>query len=374
MMEPLRIAAFGGFKSIPPKKGGAGSDKFAMELYPRIVRKGHKLTAYCRIYPGDTDTPKYSEYEGVKIISFHTVKSAGFDTIVHSFKATFDIIFKNRADIIHLHSGANSLWALFLKLAGKKVYVSQFAMDWKRSIWPWYAKLYYRFSTFLTAYIPNKVIFDNIYAKDFFEKKFKRQFNFIPYGSELKGFINDTSILDKIGVMSGGYFLFVGRFIPDKGVLLLAQAFQKVKTEKKLILIGGSPTHGAYEEQVRDIVDERIIFPGYIYGNDTNVLMKNAYAYIQPSIIEGLSPVILTVMGLGTPLICSDIPENKFITGENATHFNSGNTESLSEKIEYSLSNIDKMKIKAETGQKDILKRFNWDIITEKYIELFSSR
>ena len=174
--------------------------------------------------------------------------------------------------------------------------------------------------------------------------------------------------------MSGGYFLFVGRFIPDKGVLLLAQAFQKVKTEKKLILIGGSPTHGAYEEQVRDIVDERIIFPGYIYGNDTNVLMKNAYAYIQPSIIEGLSPVILTVMGLGTPLICSDIPENKFITGENATHFNSGNTESLSEKNEYSLSNIDKIKIKAETGQKDILKRFNWDIITEKYIELFSSR
>ena len=44
-MEQLRIAAFGGFRSIPPKEGGAGSDKFAYELYPRIVKTGHKLTS-----------------------------------------------------------------------------------------------------------------------------------------------------------------------------------------------------------------------------------------------------------------------------------------------------------------------------------------
>jgi hypothetical protein len=38
-MENLRIAAFGGFRSIPPRAGGAGADKFAVELYPRIVKK-----------------------------------------------------------------------------------------------------------------------------------------------------------------------------------------------------------------------------------------------------------------------------------------------------------------------------------------------
>ena len=44
-MEKLRIAAFGGFRSIPPKSGAAGSDKFAFEIYPRIVGKGHALLA-----------------------------------------------------------------------------------------------------------------------------------------------------------------------------------------------------------------------------------------------------------------------------------------------------------------------------------------
>ena len=41
--------------------------------------------------------------------------------------------------------------------------------------------------------------------------------------------------------------------------------------------------------------------------------MQNAYAYVQPSDIEGLSPVILSVMGFGTPLICSNIKENLYL-------------------------------------------------------------
>ncbi|MEO6851949.1 MAG: hypothetical protein ABI203_03585, partial [Mucilaginibacter sp.] len=148
-MIKLRIAAFGGFRTIPPKAGGAGSDKFAFDLYPKIVKRGHSLTAYCRIYPGDNDI-LHTEYEGVKIKYFKTVNKAGFDTLLHSAKATFDVIFRNTADVVHLHSGANSIWAVFLRLAGKRVIVSQFAMDWKRDKWAWYGKFFYIVSNYLT--------------------------------------------------------------------------------------------------------------------------------------------------------------------------------------------------------------------------------
>ena len=370
-MEHLKIAAFGGFRSIPPKEGGAGSDKFALELYPRIVQQGHKLTAYCRIYPGEKNIPRYSEYEGIRLISFHTVNKAGWDTLIHSFKATIDVILRNRAKVIHLHSGANSIWALFLRLFGKKVFVSQFAMDWKRDKWPWYGKLFYHFSNYLTAYIPNRIIFDNIYTREYFVKRFRRQYDFIPYGSEVKEPADPDRILTKLDISRGEYFLFVGRFIPDKGVHILIRAFEKVKTEKKLVLVGGSPNPDDYEKEINKTEDKRIIFAGYIYGDDTNALMKNAYIYIQPSVIEGLSPVILTVMGLGTPLICSDIVENKFITEGNASHFKSGNSDSLAEVIEYALNNYDKLKKMAKIGQQNILERFNWDTITKQYINLF---
>ena len=367
--EKIRIAAFGGFRSIPPKAGAAGSDKFALELYPRLVSKGHSLIAYSRIYPDDTDA-LHTTYKGVKIKYFKTVKKAGFDTLVHSGKATLDVIFRNTADVVHLHSGANSIWAVLLRLAGKRVVVSQFAMDWKRDKWPWYGKLFYKFSNYLTAYCPNAVAFDNIFTKDYFEKKFSRKFDFIPYGSEVDTPPVSIRILESIGLIKGEYFLFVGRFIPDKGLHLLIEAFSKLKTNKKLVLIGGSPNPNLYEAKIKSTNDDRIIFPGYVYGDDTNILIKNAFAYVQPSLIEGLSPVILTVMGLGTPLICSDIVENTFICGDNALTFTSGDVRNLEYKLQFALDNYNLLKSNASAGKIDISRRFNWDKITDEYIEL----
>ena len=75
-------------------------------------------------------------------------------------------------------------------------------------------------------------------------------------------------------------------------------------------------------------------------------------------------------MGIGTPLICSDIQENKFITKENALHFKSGNSDSLKSIIEYSLNEHELLKEKALLGKSDIINRFNWEVITDQYIEL----
>jgi glycosyltransferase involved in cell wall biosynthesis len=371
MSGKLRIAAFGGFRTIPPKPGGAGSDKFAFELYPRIVERGHQLIAYTRLYPGDKKSEQESEYKGIKLKSFKTVNKAGFDTLIHSFQCTLDVIFRNTADYVHLHSGANSIWAFFLRLAGKKVIVTQFAMDWKRDKWPWYGKLFYIFSNYLTAFVPHAVVFDNIFTKEYFEKKYNKTYGFIPYGCEVPEPSESTEILEKLGLKKQEYFLFVGRFIPDKGIHLLVEAFSQVKTDKKLVLIGGSPNPDKYESEIRNTNDSRIIFPGYIYGEDTNILIKNAYTYVQPSLIEGLSPVILTVMGLGTPLICSDIKENLFITRENANVFNSGSTESLRKIINNALNESENIKNRADYGKKDVILRFNWDNIADQYIETY---
>jgi len=368
-MKKLRIAAFGGFRWIPPKSGSAGSDKFAYELYPRIVKRGHHLIAYCRIYPGDEDI-RLEEHEGIKLKYFKTVNKSGFDTLVHSAKSTFDIIIHNTADIIHIHSGANSIWSILLRMAGKRVVLSQFAMDWKRDKWPWYAKLYYKGSNYITAYLPNKTVFDNIFTKIYFETKFSRLYNFIPYGSEVKTPPANIHILHKLQLQPQQYFLYVGRFIPDKGLHLMIEAFENLKTDKKLVLIGGSPNADAYERKIKSTSDKRIIFPGYYYGDDTNILIQNAFLYVQPSLIEGLSPIILTVMRLGTPLICSNIIENTFITNDNAIHFDSGDAVSLKEKFEYALNNHDQLLSKARNGQADISTRFNWENITDQYISL----
>lgn len=368
-MTDKRIAAFG-LRSLPPKEGSAGEDKFSSELYPRLVERGWQVTAYTRVY--ETPVPEPYDYRGVRVIPIKTTRRSGFDTLLHSAKVTWHIIRQNTGRVVHVHNGGNSLWALPLRLFRKRVFISQDGVDWKREKWPWYGKLYLFISALITAYIPNAVIFDNIFSKELFEKMFRRKFDCIPYGSEVPEVEENNEILQKLGIEPGEYFLFVGRFIPDKGLHYLIPAFEQISTDKKLVLVGGSPNPSEYEVEIQKTEDERILFPGYVYGDDVVRLMKNSYTYIQASDVEGLSPVILMVMGLGTPLICSDIRENIYIAQEHAGAFKKGDIDDLKVQLKFALEHPDLIRQRAEEGARSVRERFNWETITDQHIKLFS--
>jgi glycosyltransferase involved in cell wall biosynthesis len=370
-MKPLRIAAFG-FRSIPPTNGAAGADKFSMELFPRMVNCGHQVIGYNRKYP-DANLD-ITNYKGVVIKSFSTVSRKGFDTLLHSMKCTWDIIVNNTADIVHIQNGGNSIWALPLRLAGKKVFISQDGVDWKRDKWPWYGKLYLRVSAFISAHLPNQIIFDNVISKKLFEEKFKKKFEFIPFGSEVAPVKQDDTILNQLGLKKNEYYLFVGRFIPDKGLHYLIPAFVNAHSQKKLVLVGGSPNPSAYDQKIKAMGNDRVIFAGYAYGDDVTRLMQNCYCYIQPSDVEGLSPVVLTVMGLGVPLIVSDIEENQYAVEDTARTFKQGNIEDLTKQINFAEENHLEMINLSDKAKSRAISTFNWDKVTKDHIQLFSAK
>lgn len=365
----MRIATFT-FRSIPLRAGCAGADKFAVELYPRLARRGHRVIAYNRLFKGEE--PIGDEYQGVTTRNFYTpTRKKGFDSILHSFKVCWDIIVHDTADVVHIQNGGNSPFALLLRIFGKKVFLSQDGVDWKRAKWPWYGRIYLWMTQYLTAVAPHAVVFDNIFCKAEFEQRFKRTYDFVPFGSEVSEDDIDESILGELGLERGGYFLFVGRFIPDKGLQYLVPAFQKLKTDKKLVLVGGAPNPSEFERGITGTNDPRVVLPGYVYGGKTHALMKNAYAYVQPSDIEGLSPVILENMGLGTPIICSDIPENQYVVGETGVKFRKGDVEDLRAKLEWALANPEAMRRNGQAGRERARREFSWDAVTAAFERIF---
>lgn len=364
----MRIAAFG-FRSIPLRDGCAGADKFAAELFPRLVAAGHSLVAYNRLYPGEAALAE--SFHGVELRHLRTVRRKGFDTLLHSLKATWDIIRNDTADVVHVQNGGNSIFALPLRLAGKKVFISQDGVDWKRDKWPWYGRMYLRLSSLLTAWLPTQVIFDNVFVRDQFRKRFRKPFEFIPFGSEVDANATDDSILDELGLRKGGYFLFVGRFIPDKGLQYLVPAFEKLDTDKKLVLVGGSPNPAAFEQGVRSSQDARILFPGFIYGARTHALMKHAYAYVQPSDVEGLSPVILENMGLGTPIICSDIAENLYVVGDEARTFQRGDIDDCRAALRWALDHPSELATLGKHGYQRASSLFSWSRVAAAHERVF---
>jgi glycosyltransferase involved in cell wall biosynthesis len=363
----MRIASFG-FRSLPPADGSAGADKFALEFLPRLAARGYKVTGYNRIYPGQKKGP--ATFKGVDIIYLSTINKSGIDSIIHSFKVCWHIITKNTADIVHVQ-GNNALFAFILKISGKKIILSiDGGPEWERPKWNYIMGKLVLANAYLAVWTARYIAIDNVFTRELFEKKFHRKFEFISFGSEIND-TEETDILERLGLQQAEYFLFVGRFIPDKGLQYLIPAFEKLVTGKKLVLVGGSPNPSEFEITLKKTTDPRIVFAGFIYGDDTVTLMKKAYVYIQPSDIEGLSPVILSVMGLGTPLICSDIKENLYITEEDALLFRKSDTNSLLKAMETSLADRCGHLKMAEKARSRILKDYSWETITDQYIELF---
>ena len=365
----MRIATFT-FRSIPQREGCAGVDKVSLELYTRLAKRGHDIVAYNRLFRGES--PIADSYEGITTKNFYTpTRAKGFDSVIHSLKVCWDIVVNNTADLVHVHNTGNSPFALLLRLCGKKVVLSQDGVDWQRGKWPWYGRIYLWLTVFITARAPHRIVFDSIFYKNDFEKRFNREYDFIAWGSEVAEENLNTSALVEFNLKEREYFLFVGRFIPDKGLHYLLPAFQKLKTDKKLVLVGGAPNPAEYEKSIYATRDERVIFPGFVFGDRNFSLMKYAYAYVQPSDIEGLSPVILENMGLGTPIICSDIEENKFAVGDTAVTFDQGNIEDLRAQLQWALDNPLQLRQFGADARSRAKEIFNWDRCADQYEVVF---
>jgi glycosyltransferase involved in cell wall biosynthesis len=178
--------------------------------------------------------------------------------------------------------------------------------------------------------------------------------------------------LQRLQLTKGDYYLFVGRFIPDKGLHYLIPAFKQSKSKRKLVIIGGSPNPSDYESKILAMANEQIIFPGYVYGDDVNVLMINSYCYIQPSDVEGLSPVVLTVMGLNVPLIVSNIEENEYAVLDTARKFEKGSIDSLTSEINFAEDHHQSMLQLAVKAQQRALSVFNWEKVADEHVEVFN--
>lgn len=113
------------------------------------------------------------------------------------------------------------------------------------------------------------------------------------------------------------YVLYVGNFHPHKNLLRLIQAFQLVARDgwHQLVIAGKKDSRffPVLEAMVEKLgLQGRVIFPGYIPGEDLPGLYAGATALVLPSLYEGFGLPVLEAMACGVPVIAAKsgaIPE-----------------------------------------------------------------
>ena len=77
-------------------------------------------------------------------------------------------------------------------------------------------------------------------VQKYFLETYGRETHFIPNGVNRPQIREASLITDKFGLKKDSYILFLGRLVPEKGIRYLVEAFKNVKTDKKLVIAGGS--------------------------------------------------------------------------------------------------------------------------------------
>lgn len=169
------------------------------------------------------------------------------------------------------------------------------------------------------------------------------------------------------------YFLSLCRLTEEKGIHYLIEAYNRMSTDKKLVIAGGSSDTDDYVDRLKKMAEgnPNIIFTGFVSGNILDELYSNAYAYILPSDIEGMPLSLLEAMSYGNAVITSDIRENADVVGDMGITFKKGSADDLAEKMTY-LDDTPELANKLRSSSaKYILDKYNWNNVADRTIELY---
>jgi glycosyltransferase involved in cell wall biosynthesis len=173
--------------------------------------------------------------------------------------------------------------------------------------------------------------------------------------------------------------LWCGRFIEQKGLKYLMEAFEIIVREKqhsqaKLALIGDGPLFPKIYELARKYrITDNIFFKGRLPRRRIPAIMNKASVYVLPSLREGMPYVLLEAMACGKAVVGSDIPGINDVI----THMKNGilvpprDSQSLAQAV---LTLLDDEKLRRKIGQKArelMVEKYSWDKITSRIEKVY---
>ena len=370
----MKIAMIG-HKRIPSREGGI--EIVVGELSSRMVKKGNEVVAYNRksehIAGKDFENNAgLKEYSGVRLEWIATPNSSKLNAIVYSAFATLKAVFK-KFDVIHFHAEGPSAMVLPAKLLGQKCVVTIHGLDWQRSKWGGFATKFLKFGEKTAAKYADEAIVLSQNVKDYFMKTYGRETVFIPNGINKPNIRKANIIKEKYGIDKDDYILFLGRIVPEKGIHYLINAYNQLKTNKKLVIAGGASHTSEYESELHDLAanNKNILFTGFVQGEELDELYSNAYIYCLPSDLEGMPISLLEAMSYSNCCLTSDIRECTEVCNDRAEYFAAGSTQDLKAKLEALLGDEKKVSDYKSNAQQYVLEAFNWDDITQQTLDLY---
>lgn len=363
-----------GHKRIPSREGGI--EIVVEELATRMAQLGHDVTCYNRkgkhVMDKNIEENHLSEYKGVHIKPVFTIDKRGLSAMSASFFASIKAAF-SKADVVHFHAEGPCATLWIPKLFGKRCIATIHGLDHQRAKWGKLASTYIMMGEKCAVKHADEIIVLSKGVQEYFKETYGRKTVFIPNGVNKPKIVEPNLIQQKFNLNKDDYILYLGRIVPEKGIHYLIEAYNQIKTEKKLVIAGGSSDTDEYFEKLKEMAknNKNIIFTGFVQGQILDELYSNAYIYCLPSDLEGMPLSLLEAMSYGNCCLVSDIEECTSVIEDKGISFKKGNVQDLQNKLDNLLKDKETVEKLSRESSDYICQKYSWDTVTQKTVELY---
>ncbi len=370
----MKVAMIG-HKVVPSRRGGI--EKVLTSLCPLLADNGVDVTCYNRssdhVENEYVGTVVDHAYRHVTLKNAWTLHAKGLSAMIASFTAAISATF-SRYDILHFHAEGPCAAMWIPKLFGKRCVATVHGLDWQREKWGHgFASRYIKFGERTMVKYADEIIVLSENARAYFQDTYQRETVLIPNGIEPPIKHKADAITEAYGLQSNEYIAMVCRLTAEKGVHYLIEAYNRVKTDKKLVIVGDTSDTDEYVAQLKEKAADNpnILFTGFLSGEVLEELYSNAYCMVLPSDIEGMSLSLLEALSYGNAVLCSDIPENTAVTEDKAMLFHKSDVDDLTAKLQTLCDDETVVKDLKNGVEEFILRKYNWHDVAKRTHDVY---
>lgn len=335
-----------GTRGIPDIPGGV--ETHCQQLYPRLARLGCDVTVVRRTcyvtadnHPCDDASLTCDNYRGVKLVDVYAPRLKSVEAFVHTFLAVVKAR-RLHADVVHIHTVGPSLMTPLARLLGLKVVCTNHGPDYERAKWGRMARAAIKLGEWCQVKWAHRIIAISPGIVENLRRRYGRTQGvvLIPNGVDHPQPCDAHDFLDRHGIVEGQYVLAVARFVPEKRLHLLVEAFRRLNMAGLQLVIAGDADHDDdYSLQLKARAREAgAILTGYATGDDLRQLWAGARLFVLPSSHEGLPISLLEAMSWHRNVLVSDIAANRLPELEEGDFFATDHLDALTAALRRKLT------------------------------------
>lgn len=266
---------------------------------------------------------------------------------------------------------------------GGVLYVNPDGHEWMRAKWPYPVRRYWKYSERLMVKSADLLICDSKTIEQYIHDEYAAydpKTTYIAYGADVtRSTLADDdpkwlAWLDEHSLEPFGYYLVVGRFVPENNYETMISEFMASESKRDFALVTKVDNKFLYmlEKRTHFKSDPRIKFVGTVYDQELlKKVRENAFAYLHGHEVGGTNPSLLESLACTQLNLLLDVGFNREVAGSEALYWRKSSHD-LAHQITYA-DNLSKAQIAkfAASACKRVNDLYSWSYICSEYFNIF---